>query len=113
MEIKCPITNEVVATFGKEGFIRRANYREIFYVLEDHSRMKLIISKNAKDNLKDSQLNNIFKDIQQRRINNLKGKSFDKEKKDLAIERLSKSGYNLVVDKSAILIDKKVLIKKQ
>lgn len=113
MQIKCPITDEVLATFGKDGFTRRSNYREVFFVLSDHSRMKIIISKTAMNDLKKEKLDEIFNEIQSKRVNNLKGKSFDKKNKELAIKRLSLLGYNKVVNKKDTLIDKKVLNKKQ
>lgn len=112
MQIKCPITDEVLATFGKDGFTRRANYREVYLVLSDHSRMKILISKNAKDNLKESQLEAIFGDIQNRRINNIKSKALPKKKKDNVLEKLGGIEFLSAVDKGGILISRKILDKK-
>ena len=111
MQIKCPITDEVLATFGKDGFTRRANYREVYLVLSDHSRMKVLISKNAKDNLKENQIEAIFRGIQNKRIINMRGKAFIKSRKDKALESLENIQFISVVDKKDILL-KKALAKK-
>jgi len=112
MQIKCPITDEVLATFGKDGFTRRANYREVYLVISDHSRMKILISKNAKDNLKESQLEAIFRDIQNRRINNMKSKALPKKKKDRVLKELADIEFISAVDKREVLISRKILDKK-
>lgn len=112
MQIKCPITDEVIATFGKDGFVRRENYREVFFVLSDHSQMKILISKSAKDNLKENQLETIFKEIQDRRIINMRGKALPQKKKDSILKKLKNIEFVSVIDKKDTLISKKVLDKK-
>lgn len=112
MQIKCPITDEVLATFGKDGFTRRANYREVYLVLSDHSRMKILISKNAKDNLKKSQLEDILRKIKNDRVNNIRSKALPKNKKNSIIKSIENIEFSSAVDKGGILISRKILAEK-
>jgi len=107
MEIKCPITDEVILRINQQGLVQRVNYSEVFFVLSDHSKMRILISKNAKKNLKKSQTNELFKNIQKERIIKLKGKPLDEKKKKKHLDRLKKLSYSEVVDRAKSLIKNK------
>jgi hypothetical protein len=108
MEIKCPITNEVILKITPNGMTQRINYCEIWLHLIDGSRMKLAISKNAKKNLKQSHIDEIFAKIKADRLNRIRGKALPAKVKAIQLARIEKTDYREVIDKAKSLIKKKI-----
>ncbi|HBI50259.1 MAG TPA: hypothetical protein DDY21_00195 [Candidatus Moranbacteria bacterium] len=104
MEIKCPITNEVILKITPNGIIQRVNYCEVWFSLDDGSQMKVAMSKNAKKNLKKSQTDELFSKINIERRNKILAKVITKEKKEEQLSRIDKSNYSDVKDKIGILV---------
>lgn len=107
MEIRCPITNEVIINTSKNGLVQRSNYSEIWFKLSDGSRMRVAVSKNAKNNLTEKQADEIFNEIQKGRINRLKSKALKIKVKEKQLKRINGTKVEAILDKANILINKK------
>ena len=104
MEIKCPITNEVILRITPNGIVQRVNYCEVWFKLSDGSRMRVAMSKNAKKNLKQAQSDELFSSIRNTRLNKIRGKSLPKEVKERQLARVEKCKYTELIDRSKSLI---------
>jgi len=107
MEIRCPITDEVILKMTPKGLVQRVNYTEVWFNLSDGSRMRIPMSKNAVKFLKEKETDNLFKKIQEIRTNKIKGKVLPKKIKDKQLARISKLSYKEVEDRNKSLIRKK------
>lgn len=88
MEIRCPITDEVIVKISTNGYKQRSNYTEVWLNLADGSRARIPMSKNAAKNLQPSQVEELFAKIKEDRINSVLGKQLEPEIRDKQLERI-------------------------
>ena len=105
-KIKCPLTDEIIAILSVKGIRRMSNYREIWFILSDKSKLKQNISKNALGNLNEEQLDEALKKVKKDWIESTKQKPIDQKKKIKRIQKLKKIDYSQVVDKNGVLFEK-------
>ncbi len=106
MEIRCPITDEVILRITPNGIVQRVNYREVWFNLSDGSKMRMALSKSAVDNLKESQVDRLFEAIKKQRTDKIKGKVLDKKVRERQLERIDKTAITRVESKLGVIIDK-------
>jgi hypothetical protein len=105
--LQCPITDEKILSISSNGVRRRENYTEVFFYLTDGSRMRIAMSKNAKDNLTEKQADDFIKKIKYEWKTGLNNKVLEKEMKKIHLRRIEKMGYNKIEDRNGIILQKK------
>jgi hypothetical protein len=68
--------------------------------------MRIALSKNAKKNLKEKQVDEFFEKLRKERLNNLNRKAIDEKKKDTQKMRIKNIGYTEVIDRGGLLLKK-------
>jgi len=104
--LKCPITGETILKITPKGIFQRVNYSEIFFKLNDGSKMRIAVSKNAKKSLTEKQADDLFSKINKDRINRIKTKALDEDVKNKQLKRITDLKYNLIEDRGGSLFKK-------
>jgi hypothetical protein len=103
----CPVTGEKILTIGSNGVMKRENYAEVWFNLSDGSRMRVAMSKNAKDQLKEIDADELYKKIKKGWSDAISAKVLPAKQKALQLARINKLAYQKVEVNSGVLITKK------
>lgn len=104
--LNCPITGEKILTIGANGVMKRENYAEVWFHLSDGSRMRVAMSRNAKEQLKESDADELFGKIKKQWTDGLKAKKIPEKIKKNHLGRMEKLTYEKVEGAAGIIIEK-------
>lgn len=99
-KILCPVTGDTILTIDAKGIRKRENYAEVFFTLSDGSRMRVSVSKRAKENLTKEQADTYLADFKARSSSVIgKAKHLKKAKRDDAVSKINRLSYTEITDR--------------
>ncbi len=102
----CQITGEKILTIGNNGVTKRENYVEVWFELSDGSRMRVAMSKNAKEQLKEIDADEVYRKIKKEWSDAIKNKIIPAKQKALQLARINKLTYKNVEGRAGVIINK-------
>jgi hypothetical protein len=103
----CPISGEKILAVSGRGVVRLSNYAEIWFELSDGSKMRMAISKNARKDIGELKVNEIFAKIKTDMLNSVKSKVLDVKTSKKQLARINKLTYTKVFDREKTYVEKK------
>ena len=103
----CQISGEKILAVSGRGVVRLSNYAEIWFALSDGSKMRISISKNARKDIDDLKIEEIFVKIKAEMLSSVKSKVLDEKTRKIQVGRINKLTYIRVFDREKTYVEKK------
>jgi len=103
----CQISGEKILALSGRGVVRLSNYAEIWFELNDGSKMRVCISKNARKDIDGLKVEEIFGKIKEEMLSSVKSKVLDNKTRKKQVGRINKLTYTKVFDREKTYVEKK------